>query len=175
MTNPMRKAGLLSAEVDGQTLIYDSTNCQTHCLNPQALKVWELCDGRHSRDDMVRALNLQSGDAEDLVDAALDRFATLEMLDACTLPSRRAIGKTVVKALAAGLVLSVLVPTRAVADSDSCESIADPVTCTRANCEWSDGNCVTPGSGSPCESYEEDQCNADPSCLWIGICITLEG
>ena len=150
MDNPMRKAGLFSAEVDEQTLIYDSASDQTHCLNPQALKVWKLCDGRHGRNDMVLALKTSAGqdaetppgDTEDLVDAALDRFAELDMLEDSTLPTRRAVGKVALKALAAGLVMSVLMPTRAAAVS------------------------------GPCDSLDEDQCNADPRCLWILICIT---
>jgi len=103
--------------------------------------VWALCDGRHSRNAMARALtaDLQSGDAEDLVDAALDRFATLGMLDDGTLPTRRAVGKTAARALAAGLVLSVLVPTRAMAGSVLCETL------------------------------DEEQCAAEPGCVWVGI------
>ncbi len=178
MANPMRKAGLFSADIDEQTLIYDSTSNHTHCLNPKALKVWKLCDGHHSRNDMVLALKaaadhdaeMRLDDVEDLVDAALERFTELDMLEAGTLMTRRAVGKAALKALAAGLVLSVLIPNRAAADS-RCESVPDPVTCTRAGCEWSNGQCVTPGQPPVCDSLNEDQCNADARCLWIGICI----
>ncbi len=52
-----------------------------------------------------------------------------------------------------------------------CTMIPDPVTCTRANCQWTDGICITPQPPSLCESFDEEQCLADPSCLWIGICI----
>lgn len=183
MDNPMRKAGLFSAEVDEQTLIYDSAGDHTHCLNPQALKVWKLCDGRHSRNDMVLALKtaagqdaaMPPGDTEDLVDAALGRFADLDMLEDSTLLTRRAVGKAALKALVAGLVISVLMPTRAAAGSESCESLWDPVTCTRAGCEWSNGACITPSTGTTCDSLDEDACGADPRCLWIGICINNDG
>lgn len=149
MSNPLRKAGLFSTEVDGQTLIYDATGNQTHCLNPQALKVWELCDGRHSRDAMVQVLRaaadhgagMQPGDTEELVDAALDRFIELDMLENSALLTRRTIGKAALKALAAGLVLSILMPKRAMAGSVSCDGL------------------------------DEDQCYESPECLWIGICI----
>jgi hypothetical protein len=178
MTNPMRKAGLFSAGIDEQTLIYDSTSNHTHCLNPQALKVWKLCDGHHSRNDMVLALKaaanhdteMRLDDVEDLVDAALERFTELDMLEAGTLMNRRDLGKAALKALAAGLVLSVLIPNRAAALS-GCESFTDPVPCTQAGCDWINGECVTHVEPSGCDSYDEDQCNAHSNCLWIGICI----
>jgi hypothetical protein len=183
MANPMRKVGLFSADFDEQTLIYDPISNHTHCLNPKALKVWKLCDGHHSRNDMVLALKaaadhdaeMRLDDVEDLVDAALERFTELDMLEAGTLMTRRAVGKAVLKALAAGLVLSVLIPNRAAALS-GCESIMDPVTCTQtAGCDWIDGSCVTHVEPSGCNTYDEDQCNADPSCMWIGICIDRTG
>lgn len=181
MANPKRKAGLFSTDIDEQTLIYDSTSNHTHCLNPKALKVWKLCDGHHSRNDMVLALKaaadhdaeMRLDDVEDLVDASLERFTELDMLEAGTLMTRRDVGKAALKALAAGLVLSVLIPNRAAAASAACGSIQDPVECTRtAGCEWSDGACVTYVPPSVCESIEdEDTCNATSGCLWIGICI----
>ena len=56
----------------------------------------------------------------------------------------------------------------------SCEDLLDPVNCTRANCEWADGTCIEPGQGITCDSFNEEQCNADPTCMWIGICIVAE-
>lgn len=57
-----------------------------------------------------------------------------------------------------------------------CEQLKDPLTCTRANCEWWDGSCVTPGSGGPtCSELEEEECIAnEPSCLWVGVCLANE-
>lgn len=146
----MRKTGLFSTLVDGQAVIYDSASRQTHCLNPQALKVWNLCDGRHDRDTMVRALaaegGLPTGEAGDLVDAALDRFAELELLQAAASLDRRGLGATAAKSLAAGLVLSVMMPTRqAAASGDSCSGLSEPV------------------------------CMALPQCVWVSYCTTPEG
>lgn len=183
MANPMRKASLFSADFDEQTLIYDPGSNHTHCINPKALKVWKLCDGHHSRNDIVLALKASAGhdaemrldDVEDLVDAALERFTELDMLEAETLMTRRAVGKAALKALAAGLVLSVLIPNRAAAAS-GCESIMDPVTCTQTEgCTWANGECVTYVPSSGCETLDEEACLKDPACLWIGICITNDG
>ncbi|NJD90346.1 MAG: hypothetical protein FIA91_02325 [Geobacter sp.] len=179
MAKPLRKSGLFSAEVDEQTLIYDATNNRTHCLNPQALKVWQLCNGLHSRDDMVLALRTaghdvatQPGDAEDLVDAALGRFTELEMLETGTLMTRRDFGKAALKGLAAGLVLSVMMPTRAMAASGlTCEDYKDPITCVGFGCSWMDGSCETPSTGPLCSDLEEEQCNAATDCIWVGVCI----
>lgn len=145
----MRKTGLFSTLVDGQAVIYDSASRQTHCLNPQALKVWNLCDGRHDRDAMVRALaaegGLPAGDAGDLVDAALDRFAELELLQQAASLDRRALGTTAAKSLAAGLVLSVMMPTRQAA-----------------------------ASGESCSSLGEEECYQASGCAWIGLCVPVE-
>jgi hypothetical protein len=185
MANPMRKAGLFSADFDEQTLIYDPASNHTHCINPKALKVWKLCDGHHSRNDMVLVLKasadhdagMRLDDVEDLVDASLGRFTELDMLEAGTLMTRRDVGKAALKALAAGLVLSVLIPNRIAAASDSCGSIMDPVTCTRtAGCTWVVGECVAYEPPSGCETIEDEEaCIADPACLWIGICISNDG
>jgi hypothetical protein len=183
MANPKRKAGLFSADFDEQTLIYDPGSNHTHCLNPKALKVWKLCDGHHSRNDIVLALKaaadhddeMRLDDVEDLVDASLGRFTELDMLEAGTLMTRRDVGKAALKALAAGLVLSVLIPNRAAADS-GCESIVDPVTCTNAGCIWANGNCYPYVPPSGCETIEDEEtCNATSGCLWIDICINNEG
>jgi tRNA threonylcarbamoyladenosine modification (KEOPS) complex Pcc1 subunit len=63
--------------------------------------------------------------------------------------------------------------TVAVAREFTCEQRQDPVNCTRASCEWSDGRCLTPNTGPPsCEAIEDEEaCNAAAYCLWIGICI----
>lgn len=148
MTTPLRKTGLFSTLVDGQAVIYDSASTQTHCLNPQALNVWNLCDGRHDRAAMVRALratdaSLPEEDAGDLVDAALDRFTELGLLQQSASLNRRALGATAARSLAAGLVLSVTMPTRQAA-----------------------------ASGVNCSELGEDDCLANPDCAWVGVCVT---
>ncbi|WP_371345348.1 HPr-rel-A system PqqD family peptide chaperone [Ancylobacter sp. IITR112] len=148
MPPAIRKTGLFSTLVDGQAVIYDSASRQTHCLNPHALKVWNLCDGRHDRVAMVQALaaegGLPDGEAGDLVDAALDRFAELELLQGAASLDRRALGATAAKSLAAGLVLSVMMPTRQAA-----------------------------ASGDSCSGLSQVACNFLPQCGWVGYCITL--
>ncbi|MDQ0348060.1 hypothetical protein [Ancylobacter vacuolatus] len=131
-------------------MIYDSASTQTHCLNPQALKVWNLCDGGHDRAAMVRALrvadtHLPEGEAGDLVDAALDRFTELELLQPSTSLNRRALGATAARSLAAGLVLSVTMPTRQAA-----------------------------ASGVDCPALDEDACLANQACAWVGVCVDAE-
>ena len=146
MAAPTRKTGLFSTLVDGQAVIYDSASTQTHCLNPQALNVWNLCDGRHDRAAMVRALSvadsrLPEAEAGDLVDAALDRFTELGLLQPSASLNRRALGATAARSLAAGLVLSVTMPTRQAA-----------------------------ASGSVCDGLGEDDCLANPACTYLGEC-----
>ena len=131
-------------------MIYDSASTQTHCLNPQALNVWNLCDGGHDRAAMVRALSvadsrLPEAEAGDLVDAALDRFSELGLLQPSPSLNRRALGVTAAKSLAAGLVLSVTMPTRQAA-----------------------------ASGVDCPALSEDDCLANPACEWVNTCVNPE-
>ncbi|OYZ88639.1 MAG: hypothetical protein B7X99_20970 [Rhizobiales bacterium 17-65-6] len=146
----LRKSGLFSTMVDGQAVVYDSASNQTHCINPQAVRVWHLCDGRHDRDAIVHALTAAGADAPvadipDLVDASLDRFAELGLLETAPRLDRRTLGAAAVKGMAAGLVLSVMVPTRAAAASIDCSSL------------------------------DEDQCLAASACSWVGVCVPADG
>ncbi len=145
--NPVRKNGLFSTMVDGQAVIYDAASNRTHCLNPLALKVWQLCDGRRDRDAIVHALGVSGGQAVsdgetgDLVDAAIERFSELGLLQDGARLDRRALGAAAMKGLAAGLVLSVMVPTRGAAASVDCESITNSEECDETpGCFW-DGAC----------------------------------
>jgi hypothetical protein len=58
----------------------------------------------------------------------------------------------------------------------ACEQLKDPLTCTHLSCEWWDGSCRPPGSGGvSCSDLDEDQCVAEEaSCLWVGVCISIE-
>lgn len=153
MAKPVRKSGLLSTVVDGQVVIYETASHQTHCINALAAQVWNLCDGQHDRDSMVRTLEAAGktvADTGELVDAALDRFAALGLLDdaspiARAALDRRALGAAAMKGLAAGLVVSVMVPERAAAASVDCSSL-DESACldNQADCTWI-GLCVPVG------------------------------
>ena len=58
--SPLRKrAGLKVWELDGEAVIYDADAGMGHVLNPTALQIWSLCDGRNTRHEIASALSTQ--------------------------------------------------------------------------------------------------------------------
>lgn len=51
---------IVTKEIDGELLIYDSTRDEAHCLNPSAAKIWKLCDGRTTVPEMAVSLSRTS-------------------------------------------------------------------------------------------------------------------
>jgi hypothetical protein len=51
---PLPRPDLTTAELDGETVVYDPSNGQVHQLNATATLVWSLCDGERSVDDLAR-------------------------------------------------------------------------------------------------------------------------
>lgn len=47
---------IVERTVDGELVVYDLAAQVVHVLNPTAALVWFLCDGIHSRTDIVSAL-----------------------------------------------------------------------------------------------------------------------
>lgn len=47
---------ILETEVDGEISLYNPTNEQVTILNGTASDVWLLCDGEHTRDEIVSLL-----------------------------------------------------------------------------------------------------------------------
>jgi len=133
MPNPTRRPDLLSTPIDDQLIILDPTSHQSHCLSSAAGEVWQMCDGTHDRNAMIRALSAESvaalaiGDdnAETVVDTALAMFAEHNLLTENLLThntqngfGRRDFTVRLIKpALAAALMVTLYVPTRAAASS----------------------------------------------------------
>jgi len=55
-TKPIRKPGILGQDIGDETLLYSAEEQVMYLLNPAAKRVWELCDGAHSTDDIEKAL-----------------------------------------------------------------------------------------------------------------------
>jgi hypothetical protein len=78
-TNPMPKAKterLIVREIDGETLIYDSSRHAASCLNEFAARVWRECDGETS----VAAIAAMLGEDERAVWLALHQLTKAELL-----------------------------------------------------------------------------------------------
>jgi hypothetical protein len=55
-----RRSQLVIKELATETLIYDESNHQAHCLNQTAAFVWKHCDGRTSLPALARLLEKET-------------------------------------------------------------------------------------------------------------------
>ncbi len=62
---PCRKWSVLCKRVGEETVLYDKETEAIHVLNPTALLVWDLCDGKHSLEDMEMALRSEFSVADE--------------------------------------------------------------------------------------------------------------
>jgi hypothetical protein len=71
-------------QVGGDTLVLDDQAGEIHQLNQTASLVWQLCDGKTSKEIIVRRMaetfDVDPNDAERDVTAVIDRFYELRLL-----------------------------------------------------------------------------------------------
>lgn len=53
---PTRKEGLTIQDMGGETMLYNTEEKVVHVLNPTAKFLWELCDGKHTIEDMEQKI-----------------------------------------------------------------------------------------------------------------------
>lgn len=121
MNKPKQKQGLVAITADEQIIIFDPCSQHSHCLNPVARKVWDMCDGEHDRDDMIQGLlsvqnevtDINADNAEALVDTVLAMLTEQNLLAAQTGMNRRDFARRLLKpSLAAALMVTLYVPSR---------------------------------------------------------------
>lgn len=54
---PLHKSNLLLKDLGGEFLIYSAVQKEIHVINPTAQLIWELCDGRHTVDEIAQELH----------------------------------------------------------------------------------------------------------------------
>jgi hypothetical protein len=62
---PLRRADVIAQRAGRDTLLYDPMADAVHVLNPTAWTIWELCDGKHTPDDMAAHLRVCFAGASD--------------------------------------------------------------------------------------------------------------
>ncbi len=162
MMRPLaRRDGLLVRELGEETVVYDRDRHQAHCLNETAARVFRLCDGTRTPEQIAAALPRASQDPPaletTLVQLALARLAEAHLLaeDGAPLdPSRRELVRRVgLTAVALPAIVSVLAPKPAEAATcvTDCfppvppQDLGQPCTC---------------GGGGPCGTCNPDGCSA---------------
>ena len=59
MARPRKMDHLIQHDMDDEMLVYDPVVDRTHRLNVSASRIWELCDGTRSIEDIARVLTEQ--------------------------------------------------------------------------------------------------------------------
>ena len=120
---PQRRSTTHVETLHGELCIYEWTTKTVHALNPAAARVWEMCDGVTTVDDMIAAARRNSPGAELIVQHALAQFERAGLLEQGTLAgvapvvSRRAMLRRIGVAAAIPVVTSIVAPTPLAAQS----------------------------------------------------------
>src|SRR5687767_1834750 len=114
---PKRSATTHTEQLDGEASVYEWTRSEVHSLNATAARIWNLCDGVRTDQEIAETLQSESQmpHAEDVVRLALAEFSRRHLLDGIIdtpSPSRRALlvrlGRT---AALLPVVTSIVAPT----------------------------------------------------------------
>jgi hypothetical protein len=121
MNKPKQKQGLIATTAGEQIIIFDPCGHHSHCLNPVARKVWDMCDGDHDRDDMIRGLlalqtevpEVNADNAKAVVDTVLSMLYEQNLVVVQAGMNRRDFARRLLKpSLAAALMVTLYVPSR---------------------------------------------------------------
>ncbi|HEV3309103.1 MAG TPA: PqqD family peptide modification chaperone [Chloroflexota bacterium] len=62
-----KREGLKTWEVEGEAVVYDPSTGMGHILNPTALRIWMLCDGKNTRVDIEKTLTGEYPDRSEVI------------------------------------------------------------------------------------------------------------
>ncbi len=129
MQHPKRIETVHTETLDGELCLYDWQRMEVHNLNPTAARVWELCDGGTTPQQIAAQLHgdLTPAQAEELVWLSLKRLEKANLLAADVVkPAGRAIltRREMLKGLGVAAVMlpvvtSIVAPSPVAAQSDS--------------------------------------------------------
>jgi hypothetical protein len=82
---PKRRSDLSARHAEGETLILDRVGGVIHQLNPTASKIWELCDGDSSVEEIVAQIvevfEVDARTASHDTDQSIVNFRSLNLLE----------------------------------------------------------------------------------------------
>ena len=131
-----RSENLVIQILPDETLVYDLTNNEAHCLNETAGFIWSRCNGDSSIDGIARSVEARFGRAVDvdLVRLGVAQLSEKNLLaknwaERISLPSRRDVIKKIglASAIALPVIASIVAPPNAMGNI-SCGCIS-PVDC----------------------------------------------
>jgi hypothetical protein len=156
-----KREGLLVEESGSEVLVYDLERHRVHCLNESAARIWTLCNGKRTVEEIAGKLEIALDPssreivARDAI-AQLDRLELVEDAEGAALKmSRREIIRKIgIGALAAGIVLPLVT------------SIASPAAAQAASCGSTTGrplNCPCSMSVQCASGFcNQGKCGAPP-------------
>lgn len=139
-----RKEDLVVQEVDDETLVYDLKTHKAKCLNPTSSKVWKLCDGNHTPQEIAELLSTDSPAVPvEVVNLALDQLQNEDLLAETKgsgfqdgVSRRDVIKKAALTSAVALPVISVLIapiPAQAQSGAQACVPVGGGCTCAQIN------------------------------------------
>ncbi len=139
-----RDEGLIVREVEGEVIVYDLDRHEAHCLNPEAVRLWNACDGNNNGQEILHLLygdqpeqvheaaflvGLQQLQEKHLFDAKGESLAFDNEIRVSRRDLLARYGKVAAMAVALPAVISILSPTPA--EAASC--FASGATCTTSS------------------------------------------
>jgi hypothetical protein len=70
MEKPIKNSNLTLTEADDESILYDSASGKIHILNQVGARIWDLCDGEKTKEDI--ALLIQEEFETDAATASAD-------------------------------------------------------------------------------------------------------
>lgn len=139
-----RTRDLLTQELAGETLFYDLLKDKAYCLNDTSARIWKLCDGTRSVEQITNEFrkDCHSSGSRELVLLAIDQFKKDDLLIESNIPTldsvsrREAIRKIGLgSTVALPLIAAIVVPRAAEAQSclppgSPCLFMTPPLCCT---------------------------------------------
>lgn len=131
----LRRRGLVTQEVDGETLLYVEETHQALALNGPASRLWELCDGRRS----VEAISVEADLLPEVVLASLGQLADAGLLEnSAEIPPRRNMSRRRMLADVAMAAIPVILLVVAPGAAEACSTTG--CACTQ-NSDCRSGHC----------------------------------
>ena len=134
-----RKSGILTREIPGEVLVYDTKRHRAFCLNETAAYIWKQCNGKRTVAQLACQLEDRSGGSvdEQIVWLALDQLEKSHLLDPrFSFPSQSGISRRglmrsmgLASVIALPVVVSIIAPT-AVQAASCIPGGIQPANCT---------------------------------------------